>query len=99
MKIALRSCFAAAVTLLWCVSGARADQELVFVANASGPVTAYSTLSGGPVSPVLTLSDPNLPDTYWDPWGVAFDTQGNLYVQGFLSDATSFVYPSGGASP
>jgi hypothetical protein len=99
MKISLESLFVAATVLLWCAPRAQADQELVFVANASGPVTAYSPFSAGAVSPVLALNDPNVPDTYWDPWGVAFDTQGSLYVQGFLSDATSFVYLAGGASP
>src|SRR5262245_454842 len=67
-------------------------QELVFVANAgSGPVTAYPALSSGAVSPAISIPNPNLPDTYWDPWGVAFDAQQSLYVQSFLSNATSFV--------
>ena len=71
-----------------------AARELLFVANVDGsPVTAYPTLSSGPVSPAVSISNPNLPNTYWAPWGVAFDTQRNLYVQTFLSDATTFVFP------
>lgn len=73
---------------------ARVPRELIYVANAdSGPVTAYAAGSRGAVRPVLTVANPNNPDTFWDPWGVAFDTSGHLYVQGFLSDATTFVFP------
>jgi hypothetical protein len=65
----------------------------------SGPVTAYSSHSTGAVSPARTVSNPNNPNTVWIPWGVTFDNQGSLYVQTFLSDATTFVFPPGaGAS-
>jgi hypothetical protein len=71
-----------------------APRELVYVASAdSGPVTAYASGSRGTVGPALTVADPNNPNTVWDPWGVAFDTSGHLYVQSFLSDATTFVFP------
>src|SRR4029077_16082911 len=77
--------------------------ELLFVANIDGsPVTAYSTSSSGPVSPAIGIADPNVPNTYWGPWGVAFDAQQNLYFQSFLSDATSFVFSAeaeGSAAP
>jgi DNA-binding beta-propeller fold protein YncE len=67
--------------------------ELVYVANAdSGPVTAYAESSSGAVTPVRRNLSPNDPNTYWDPWGVAFDAKRFLYVQTFLSDATSFVF-------
>jgi len=69
---------------------------LVYVANAdSGPVTAYTAGSTGAVTPVRTVGNPNDPNTVWDPWGVTFDRAGNLYVQTFLSDATTFVFPPG----
>jgi hypothetical protein len=72
----------------------RVPRELVYVANAdNGPVTAYAAGSRGAVRPVLTVANPNNPNTFWDPWGVAFDTSGHLYVQGFLSEATTFVFP------
>lgn len=71
-----------------------ASRELVYVANAdSGPVTAYAAGSRGAVRPALTVANPNNPNTVWDPWGVAFDASGYLYVQTFLSDATTFVFP------
>lgn len=80
-----------------------APGELVYVANAdSGPVTAYRAGGTGAVAPVRTVANPNNPNTVWDPWGVAFDHAGNLYVQTFLSDATTFVFPpgaSGAAAP
>jgi hypothetical protein len=99
MKFSCLVLAAGTIMLSWAAS-AWADQELLFVADANGPVAAYSLLSSGPVSPALTLPDPAVPNTYWGPWGVAFDAQQNLYVQSFLSDATSFVYaPGGGASP
>lgn len=74
--------------------------ELVYVANAdSGPVTAYNATSTGAVSPARTIANPQNPNTVWDPWGVTFDNAGNLYVQTFLSDATTFVFPpNAGAS-
>jgi hypothetical protein len=69
---------------------------LIYVANAdSGPVTAYTPGSSGAVTPVRTVSNPQNPNTVWDPWGVTFDNYGNLYVQTFLSDATTFVFPPG----
>ena len=77
-------------------STARAARELVYVASAdSGPVTAYASSSRGTVGSVLTVDNPNNPNTVWDPWGVAFDVSGHLYVQSFLSDATTFVFPAG----
>ncbi len=76
--------------------------ELVYVANAdSGPVTAYNTGSTGSVTPARTVANPQNPNTYWAPWGVTFDNSGNLYVQTFLSNATTFVFPPGasGSTP
>jgi hypothetical protein len=76
-------------------AGGRAGHgaELVYVANADGgPVTAYAASSSGAVAPVRRNRSPNDPNTYWDPWGVTFDTHRFLYVQTFLSDATSFVF-------
>lgn len=70
--------------------------ELIYVANADGgPVTAYLAASAGAVTParaVLAAADSN---ANWQPWGVAFDRSGNLYVQTFLSDATAFVFRPG----
>jgi hypothetical protein len=74
--------------------------ELVFVANAgSGPVTVYPAQSSGPVAPVDSVPDPDLDNTVWDPWGVTFDPAGDLFVQSFVSDATTFVFPWGQTSP
>jgi hypothetical protein len=79
------------------------SNALVYVASAdSGPVAAYAATATGAVSPSLVVQNPNVTGTVWDPWGVAFDTQGDLYVQSFLSNATSFVFApnaSGAASP
>lgn len=73
-----------------------ARRELVYVANAdAGPVTAYSASSHGTVAPVQTVANPRNPATVWDPWGITFDRSGHLYVQTFLSDATSFVFAPG----
>ena len=73
-----------------------ATTEMVLVANVgSGPITAYPATSSGSVSPAFTLANPNLPNTYWGPWGVASDANGYLYVQSFLSDATMFVFAPG----
>jgi hypothetical protein len=70
--------------------------ELIYVANAdSGPVTVYNARSKGVVVPAARVNNPNNPNTFWDPWGVAFDKPGHLYVQTFLSDATTFVFPPG----
>ncbi len=69
-------------------------REMVYVANAdSGPVTAYRTASSGSVEPVRTLANPKLANTVWDPWTVAVDSSSRVYVQTFVSDATSFVFP------
>jgi hypothetical protein len=70
------------------------DQSaLVYVASAdSGPVAAYNATATGAVLPRLAIQNPDLANTVWDPWGVTFDARGNLYVQTFLSDATSFVF-------
>jgi len=73
--------------------------ELVYVANTTGPVTAYPAGSTGTVSPVRSLLDPGTTGTFWGPWGVAFDSRRNAYVQSFLSNATSFVYPPGATQP
>ncbi|GIH34324.1 hypothetical protein [Microbispora amethystogenes] len=73
--------------------------EFVYVANAHGPVTAYPTGSTGAVSPVRQLADPGDPNTYWGPWGIAFDISGNAYAQSFLSNATTFVYSPGATTP
>jgi len=73
-----------------------ASGEVVFVANAdSGPVTAYPASSSGGVSPTMTLTNPNLVGTVWDPWGVAVDADGSVLVQTFLSNATTFVFQGG----
>src|SRR5262245_31001922 len=56
------------------------SSEWVFVANAGpGPVAAYPALASGPTSPSFTIENPELANTYWGPWGVAFDAQGYLY--------------------
>lgn len=70
--------------------------ESVYVARASsGPVTAYPTSSTGKVPPARTLADPGLAGTVWDPWGVALGPDGSVYVQSFLSDATTLVFAPG----
>jgi hypothetical protein len=77
--------------------------QVVYVANAdAGPVDAYNTSSAGSVSPVRQADNPNAPNSVWDPWGVAIDRAGSLYVQSFLSDATTFVFapnPTAGVAP
>lgn len=73
--------------------------ELVYVANLNGPVTAYPAGSSGGVMPVRSLGDPHDPNTFWGPWGVAFDISGRAYVQSYLSDATTFVYSPGARLP
>jgi hypothetical protein len=81
-------------------SPASAHERLLYVASAdSGPVTAYDVSSSGVVSPERRVPNPNNPNTFWDPWTVAFDRAGNLYVQTFLSDATSFVFRPEGQRP
>ena len=70
--------------------------ELIYVASAgSGPVTAYAAGSHGSVTPVRTVDNPNKAGTVWDPWGVTFDAAGHLFVQSFLSNATTFVFAPG----
>jgi hypothetical protein len=79
---------------------AQVAKELVFVANAgSGPVTAYPARSSGHVAAVDSIPNPGLNNTVWDPWGVAFDPAGDLFVQTFISDATTFVFPWGHTTP
>jgi hypothetical protein len=81
-------------------SGASSNSQLLYVANAdSGPVTAYSPGASGAVSPVRLVKDPNTQETFWDPWGVAFDSGRGLYVQSFLSNATTFVFGPGATHP
>ncbi|HKH87598.1 MAG TPA: hypothetical protein VKA05_02190 [Acidimicrobiales bacterium] len=81
----------------------RKAPDLVWVARAdSGPVAAYAAGSSGAVSPVRQVANPDNPSTVWDPWGLAFDAAGSLYVQSFLSDATTFVFApnlAAGAKP
>jgi hypothetical protein len=73
---------------------AAASRELIYVASAgSGPVTAYAASSSGSVTPARTVGNPSKAGTVWDPWGVTFDATGHLYVQSFLSNATTFVFP------
>jgi hypothetical protein len=73
-----------------------APREFIYVANAdSGPVTVYRASSRGAVAPVHTVLAPNDDNAFWDPWGVTFDSSGHLYVQTFLSDATTFVFRPG----
>jgi len=71
--------------------GVAHTSELVYVADA--PVAAYSGTSSGKIHPVLTVPDPNIVNAFWNPWGVTLDNAGNLYVQSFLSNATSYVFP------
>ena len=75
---------------------AAAPRELIYVANANqGPVTVYPAGSRGAVAPVRTVMAPGDPNAFWDPWGVTFDSTGHLYVQTFLSDATTAVFAPG----
>jgi hypothetical protein len=69
----------------------RRSPQLIYVTDRR-TASAYPADSSGPTAPVIELSDPRLPNGFWDPWGVAFDTSGYLYVQSFLSDATTYVY-------
>ena len=70
-------------------------RERIYVTDINGPVAAYASSSNGTVKPILTITDPNSPNAVWNPWGVTFDNAGNLYVQSFLSDATTYVFPPG----
>ena len=77
-----------------------ASSGLVYVANAdNGPVTVFSAAASGAVAPVRTLDNPNLGGTVWDPWTVAVDSSTHVYVQSFVSDATTFVFPPGSSGP
>jgi hypothetical protein len=77
-----------------------ATSGLVYVANAdSGPVTVYGATASGAVHPVRMLDNPNLSNTFWDPWTVALDSSAHVYVQTFLSDATSFVFAPRSSGP
>jgi hypothetical protein len=74
--------------------------ELVYVANAdAGPVTAYLATSSGDVSPVATVPNPHNKQTFWDPWVVTFGPSSTLFVQSFLSDATTFAFAPGASTP
>jgi hypothetical protein len=77
-------------------SGSRAtgaSSEVVYVANAdNGPVTAYRAASSGSVDPIRKLDNPHFDNTVWDPWTVAVDSSSRVYVQTFISDATTFVF-------
>jgi hypothetical protein len=76
---------------------------LIYVANlGAGSVTAYPAGSTGSVAPVRTIGDPGVSGTVWDPWGVTFDVTGHLYVQSFIANADTFVFPpgaNGGTAP
>jgi len=77
-------------------TGITAPGGLIYVANlGAGSVTAYGAGSSGSVTPVLTIGDPNISGTIWDPWGVTFDATGHMYVQSFIANATTFVFPPG----
>src|SRR5580700_3435060 len=90
----------AGAALLWSPGAAVAAQPLIYVASAdSGPVTAYPAAASGAVHPVRKVKNPENSKTVWDPWGVTFDSSGALYVQSFLSDATTFVFAPGAADP
>ncbi|MBV8464260.1 MAG: hypothetical protein JO368_13265 [Acidimicrobiales bacterium] len=78
---------------------ARGSGELLYVASAGGPVDVYRGGSSGRVAPVSSIPDPKVSGTVWDPWGLAFDPAGDLFVQSFISDATTFVFPWGSTSP
>jgi hypothetical protein len=70
--------------------------ELIYVASAnSRPVTAYAASSRGSVASARTVDNPGKAGTVWDPWGVTFDAAGHLFVQSFLSNATTFVFSPG----
>jgi hypothetical protein len=81
-------------------ASASSSPEVVYVANAdSGPVTIYKAGSSGKVHPVRTIKNPSLYGTYWDPWTVTVDSSSHVYVQTFLSDATTFVFAHGSSGP
>ena len=73
---------------------------MLYVGNAGGrPVAAYDPASSGPVAPLRLLPNPKAPNSYWDPWTLTVDQAGNLYVQSFLRDATTFVFGPGSSEP
>jgi hypothetical protein len=80
-------------------NGRGVTTHLLYVANDTGPVTGYALNSSGRVRPVRSVPVFSDSNSYWDPWGVAFDAQGDLYVQSYLSDATTFVFKPGGTRP
>ena len=74
--------------------------EVVYVANSdSGPVTIYRATSSGRVHPVRLLRNPNLSAGYWDPWNVTIGPKGYVYVQSFLSEATTYVFKPRSSGP
>jgi hypothetical protein len=82
-------------------AASRPPPEIVYVAG-SGPVYGYNAASRGPVAPIREADPPNDPNAFWDPWSLALDRSGSLYVQSFLSDATTFVFapnPRRGVAP
>jgi hypothetical protein len=82
-------------------AASRPPAEIVYVAG-SGPVYGYNATSRGRVAPIREADPPNDPNAFWDPWSLALDRSGNLYVQSFLSDATTFVFapnPQRGVAP
>jgi hypothetical protein len=96
----------AGLAVSWAIAGPGSAQslgaasaapgQLIYVANlGAGSVTAYAAGSSGSVTPVLTIGDPKISGTIWDPWGVTFDATGHLYVQSFIANATTFVFPPG----
>ena len=96
----------AGLAVSWAIAGPGSAQslnaanaapgQLIYVANlGAGSVTAYGAGSSGSVAPVLTIGDPKISGTIWDPWGVTFDATGHLYVQSFIANATTFVFPPG----
>jgi hypothetical protein len=79
----------------------RPPAEIVYVAG-SGPVYGYNAASRGRVAPIREADPPNDPNAFWDPWSLALDRSGNLYVQSFLSNADTFVFapnPRRGMAP
>jgi hypothetical protein len=77
-------------------SAAAAEQaaplEIVYVAAENHAVYGYNAASRGNVSPIREADPPKDRNAFWDPWSLAFDRAGNLYVQSFASNATTFVF-------
>ncbi len=64
---------------------------LLYIANrGAGTISAYLPDSQGAVSPVLTIGGSQTGLS--DPWAVAFDRNGSLYAQNYLSSADTDVY-------